>query len=154
MVFWIEDKDESMNSIGFPLMISFGVGVMIVLQGGVNQKSIPNLTLPGAVFLNAGIFFLISSVILYQTKTSLNVFQSMKSWYLIPGLCGAGIVFGVPMAISKWGSLNTFLVMVMSQLLISPVWDYFMNGIKPTPQRLIGIFLAIVGTFLTTLRKS
>ena len=145
-----------MNSI-----ISFSpalLGIVVVLQAGLNKKIAANWGLTTAVLLNA-IVFAVLAIVLY----SLNIWKSdlfpenMKAvfnyktfswWYLIPGVLGCILVFGGPWAVSRWGAVHTFILIISAQLLASLLWDIYIESVPVTTLRAVGIVLAWVGAIV------
>ena len=145
-----------MNSI-----ISFSpalLGIVVVLQAGLNKKIAANWGLTTAVLLNA-IVFAVLAIVLY----SLNIWKSdlfpenMKAvfnyktfswWYLIPGALGCILVFGGPWAVSRWGAVHTFILIISAQLLASLLWDIYIESVPVTTLRAVGIVLAWVGAII------
>ena len=145
-----------MNSI-----ISFSpalLGIVVVLQAGLNKKIAANWGLTTAVLLNA-IVFAVLAIVLY----SLNIWKSdlfpenMKAvfnyktfswWYLIPGVLGCILVFGGPWAVSRWGAVHTFILIISAQLLASLLWDIYIESVPVTTLRAVGIVLAWVGAII------
>ena len=69
-------------------------------------------------------------------------------WYLIPGLLGCILVFGGPWAISRWGAVHTFILIISAQLLASLFWDMYIETIPVSTLRIVGIMLAWLGAIL------
>ena len=134
------------------------LGIVVVLQAGLNKKIAANWGLTTAVLLNA-IVFAVLAVVLY----SLNIWKSdlfpenMKAvfnyktfswWYLIPGALGCILVFGGPWAVSRWGAVHTFILIISAQLLASLLWDIYIESVPVTTLRAVGIVLAWVGAIV------
>ncbi len=142
-------------------LISFSpalLGIVVVLQAGLNKKIAANWGLTTAVLLNA-IVFAVLAVVLY----SLNVWKSdlfpenMKAvfnyktfswWYLVPGVLGCVLVFGGPWAVSRWGAVQTFILIISAQLVASLLWDIYIESIPVSTLRAAGIVLAWAGAII------
>ncbi len=147
-----------MNSI-----VSFSpaiLGLVVVLQAGLNRKISAQWGLTTAVLLNA-LVFLVLAVVFYglniwksdlfpeNFKTTFNM-KSFSWWFLIPGALGCILVFGGPWAIGKWGAVHTFILIISAQLLASLIWDWQVEGLSVSPMRIGGIILAWIGALLVT----
>jgi uncharacterized membrane protein YdcZ (DUF606 family) len=148
---------KEMATFLLPFLVSLGLGCASVLQGGINRRLIPSFSLPVAVALNALILVVMAATVFFfsapekWTRVS-QIASDFKPWFLLPGLCGACIVFGIPWSISRWGALNTFVVMIGAQLLVGLTWDSFVEGIPLTTARGVGTALALFGAAVTLFR--
>ena len=96
----------------FPVILGF----FTVLQGGLNRQIVALLGLPTAVWLNAlilfncaNLLFLISYKLGERAPELLRVKldgSAWQPWFILPGLMGLALVFGVPWAISQWGAVS------------------------------------------------
>lgn len=126
------------------------LGVVVVLQAGLNKKISAQWGISGAVLLNALVFFVIAGVTyLFAPNLKGNIeLKSFNWWYLIPGALGCILVFGGPMAIMRWGAVHTFILIISAQLLASLVWDSQVEGLPVSTMRIAGIALAWIGAIL------
>lgn len=125
------------------------LGVVVVLQAGLNRKISGQWGLPSAVFLNALVFAVIAgTVLLFQNGKSTFDLKSFSWWYLVPGALGCILVFGGPWAIAKWGAVHTFILIISAQLLASLIWDVKIESIPVSNLRIAGIALAWIGAVL------
>jgi transporter family-2 protein len=127
------------------------LGVVVVLQAGLNKKISAQWGITGAVLLNAIVFLVIAGVVYGLRLPHLKGEIEMKSfswWYLVPGVLGCVLVFGGPMAISRWGAVHTFILIISAQLLASLVWDSQIEGLSISTMRLVGIALAWIGAVI------
>lgn len=126
------------------------LGVVVVLQAGLNKKISALWGISGAVLLNAVVFFVIAAVAYFfvpNMKGSIEL-KSFNWWYLVPGTLGCILVFGGPMAIMRWGAVHTFILIISAQLLASLVWDSQVEGMPVSTMRIAGIALAWIGAVL------
>lgn len=125
------------------------LGVVVVLQAGLNKKISAQWSLANAVLLNALVFAVIAAVIwfLQNSKENLDL-KTFSWWYLIPGALGCILVFGGPWAIARWGAVHTFILIISAQLFASLVWDLRVEGLTASPMRIAGIALAWIGAVL------
>jgi uncharacterized membrane protein YdcZ (DUF606 family) len=137
------------------------LGFFTVLQGGLNRRIISLWGLPSAVGLNALVLFSFASLLFFVSykmgerapeilRVKLN-WSLWQPWFVFPGLMGLALVFGIPWAISQWGALRTFMIVICSQILMSALWDLIIENTPLTSTRVIGAGLTILGAWLTTL---
>lgn len=134
------------------------LGVVVVLQAGLNKKISAQWGISSAVLLNAVVFAVIAVVFYFLTLSRSDLFptnfkpsfdlKTFSWWYLIPGVLGCVLVFGGPLAIMRWGAVHTFILIISAQLLASLVWDYQVEGLPASPMRIAGISLAWIGAVL------
>ena len=134
------------------------LGVVVVLQAGLNKKISAQWGISTAVFLNAVVFLVIAAVFYFLTLTRADLFpanfkpnfdlKTFSWWYLVPGALGCLLVFGGPLAIMRWGAVHTFILIISAQLLASLIWDYQVEGLPVSPMRIAGISLAWIGAVL------
>ncbi len=142
-------------------LISFSpalLGLVVVLQAGLNKKIAAQWGLTTAVLLNAVVFAVLAVLFYSLAVWKSDLFSpNMKSafdlktfswWYLIPGALGCVLVFGGPWAISRWGAVHTFILIISAQLLASLLWDMYVESIPVSTLRIAGIVLAWLGAIL------
>lgn len=125
------------------------LGIVVVLQAGLNKKISAQWGIASAVLLNALVFLIIAAVVFIfsNAKSQIDV-KSFSWWYLVPGILGCVLVFGGPLAIAKWGAVHTFILIISAQLLASLIWDSQVEGLATSPLRIAGIALAWLGAVL------
>lgn len=128
------------------------LGVVVVLQAGLNKKISAQWSLSAAVLLNALVFAAVAgSVFVFQSmgeqKPTVD-FKTFSWWYLVPGVLGCILVFGGPWSIARWGAVNTFILIISAQLFTSLIWDIQIEGLAVSKMRLAGIALAWVGALM------
>ncbi|MCM2352842.1 MAG: DMT family transporter [Pseudobdellovibrio sp.] len=126
------------------------LGVVVVLQAGLNKKISAVWGISGAVLLNALVFLVIAMVAYFfvpNMKGNIEL-KNFNWWYLVPGTLGCILVFGGPMAIMRWGAVHTFILIISAQLLASLVWDSQIEGMPVSTMRIAGIALAWIGAVL------
>ena len=133
------------------LLLPFVVGICSVLQGGVNKRIAADWGLSWAIMWNSILVIILAGIVLwggwYPGKINL---AAVKWWHFLPGIFGFIIIFCIPISISKIGALNSFLILVTSQLIVSGLWDRFAEGISISWTRIAGASLALVGAWLAT----
>lgn len=134
-------------------LLPAAIGAFAVFQGVLNKRVTESWGLAGAVFLNATVFLVGSAAyFLWSERSQYSFASTFKPWFLVPGFCGLVLVTGIPYSISKWGALQTFIVIIASQVVVSAFWDYWGEGIGFTTYRWVGAAVALVGAWLTTLK--
>jgi len=136
----------SLGAITIPVIL----GVLAVLQAGLNRRISESWGIGGALLLNAIVLAIIAIILYYagafnNSKISMSDF---KVWFIIPGFLGLCLVAGLPMAIAKWGALNTFLWLIASQIIASGFWDFLVEGQPFSWKKLAGGMIAIAGAWL------
>lgn len=136
------------------------LGALVVLQAGLNRKIAAQWGLPVATVLNAtvlaiGAFALLAlslsrSSALGTELTSHFDPKLARLWFVAPGLIGLCLVFGGPWAVARWGAVHTFVFLVSGQLLASLFWDWKVEGLPISKERLLGIALAWAGAWIAT----
>lgn len=138
----------------FPLLIG-GFGV---LQNTLNKKIAENIGIPLALIINnlvllsaSLLFFFLLKLLpsesvppLFQQKSGL----STVGWkILLPGMLGFFIICTAPYAIEKVGATKVFIGIIVAQIVVSMLWDYF-DSFPITTMRIIGALLALFGAIL------
>lgn len=138
--------------------LSFLIGAFGVLQNTFNRQIATSLGLPFTLIMN-GITLFVGSLLLflilrflpatavadlYQEKTI-----SGFPWRaFLPGLLGFFIVATAPWAIEKMGATRVFIGIIVAQIVMSLLWDYFAESIPFSTSRLLGAGLALAGAIL------
>lgn len=140
------------------LIVPIFLGILIVLQAGLNRKIALSLGLPGTVFLNAVVLLGGAGVLLFYAQHNPELFQRPEVqqlqfawWWLLPGLFGLTLVFGAPFAVSRWGASQTFIAIISAQLLMSLIWDWKIENLEMSWPRIAGCALVWVGVILANI---
>lgn len=137
-------------------------GLSIVLQGTLNRHSSNYIGLPSVILLNAMIFLFFSAGFwaLYKfsgtggnTDVFGNPFSNFQWWQILPGFFGFLIVFSTPLSIKYLGANSTFAVIICTQLIVSMVWDSYMQKVAPTIMSLVGVAVMVAGLFVLIMGK-
>ena len=140
------------------------VGLAVVLQGGFNRQVSTQWGLATTVFVN-GIVFLVVSLLLWgamKVRPELlpreflppETGGAVAAWRVIlPGVFGVIIVTGLPWAIARMGALGAVLILLVTQLAVSMVWDFLVEDVPIEPLRVIGAALALAGAWLAQPRQ-
>src|SRR5262249_1394293 len=70
---------------------------------------------------------------------------------LIPGTLGILLVAGIPFVMSRFGAVQVFIPLIVSQIFGSLAWDCFLEGREVTLMKLIGSFVALSGVVLVSI---
>jgi len=135
------------------------VGVAVVLQGGFNRQVSQQWGLGYTVVVNGGVFLAVSLLLWAIMKLRPGFLPHeflppddggpVTLWRVIlPGVFGVLIVIGLPWAIARLGALGTILILLVTQLIVSMIWDALVEGIPVQPLRVAGATLALVGAWL------
>ena len=134
------------------------LGILIVVQGGMNRQIGSLWGLSTAVLLNAGVLFAASAVFYGMLRWSPETFpeflrpknpeQGSSWWYLLPGLCGFCLVLGLPWSIQSIGAAKSFILVITAQICAGLVWDAVVTGIYPGMLKIAGGLLTLLGSLL------
>jgi bacterial/archaeal transporter family-2 protein len=144
------------------LMVPFALGLLAVVQVGLNRRIAAAIGLMPATILNAGVLLAVAVVLFLYARglrpqagewtSGAGAFGEFGWWWLVPGLCGLALVAGMPWAVKRIGALQLFVALVAAQMVFSLAWDHFVEHVAVTTPRVIGAALAIAGAFVTTIR--
>lgn len=129
------------------------LGAFTVIQAGLNRKVGAVWGLPIAVLLNALVLTTGAAVLVFLSKNDFE-FKQMQWWFVLPGLLGLGLVFGGPWCVQRLGAVNTFVLLVSAQLLVSVIWDIQVEQRSIHWARLAGLGLAWVGAVLASVARN
>lgn len=139
------------------------VGIVGVIQGGLNQRLGDKIGLLGAVAMNNAVGFIFSMLLMFgvlygigSTKGMFSIdpsgLKSLQWWFWIPGICGFLVVLGIPFSMKSLGATKVFLLIIAAQLVSSILWDFFVEGLGVSWERLVGSALALSGAYLVVFR--
>jgi transporter family-2 protein len=140
------------------------VGLAVVLQGGFNRQVSTQWGLATTVFVNGIVFLVVSLALWGAMKLRPGVLPreflppenpgAVAVWRVIlPGVFGVVIVTGLPWAIARMGALGAILVLLVTQLVVSMIWDSTVEGVPIQPMRVMGAGLALAGAWLAQPRQ-
>lgn len=137
------------NLTAFLFLVPASLGLVAVLQAGLNRRIAEVWGIAGATLTNALVLLVLASALYASGYVSGKInLSEFKYWYLFPGALGLALVVGLPLSISKWGALNTFLWLIASQILMSSLLDYWIEGHDFSWKRVIGGLVAIFGAWI------
>ncbi|XXF76915.1 DMT family transporter [Myxococcaceae bacterium GXIMD 01537] len=131
-------------------------GLAVVVQGGLNRRLAGQWGLVGATVVNTFVVLAVVLSLYALTRTAPGMLPQgfgggsgasagFSWWYLLPGVCGAIIVLGMPLAIGRMGAVHSVLLLIAAQLLTSLAWDALVEGRPPTLARVVGIAITFAG---------
>jgi bacterial/archaeal transporter family-2 protein len=143
------------------LIIPFFMGALGVLQNTWNKNIanewglIKTLHMNNIALLGTGVLVWLSLKFvpesylpeIYRNKP---ITDGIGLRHLLPGIAGYIIILGLPWAIQKVGAMRVFVAVVLAQLIVSILWDYFVESIIVTPTRIIGAILALMGVVVAS----
>lgn len=143
------------------LLVAFLVGALGVLQGGLNKKVGAEAGLSGAALVNT--LVLLSAIGLYFVVERLRpelfpeLFRArlptrVAWWWLLPGLSGLFIVFGLPWTIGRIGATTTVLLLIAAMIVGGLAWDGLAEGRWPGSLKLAGAVVVLVGAAMASSR--
>ena len=132
-------------------LVPIVVGLCTVVQGALNKQLSQQWGLSWALVITSVLVLLFSFMLLWSGAYA-GEFQisSLKWWHFVPALCGFLIILGIPLSIGKVGALSTFLLIIASQIVVSGMWDRFVEGMTLSWTRVLGAFVTMVGVWLAS----
>lgn len=141
------------------LLLPVVVGAASVLQNTINKRISESMGLALALLINSVVVLALSVVLFVVVRllpdTALpELFRQKGSWswadpkLLVPSVCGFLIIAGAPWAISRLGATKVFILMIVAQILVSLLWDYWAESLPVSPVRLVGAALTLLGALL------
>ncbi len=107
------------------------------------------------VFACGALFF--AGLRLFPTDSLPNMYRpvvgarAFAAYDVLPGLFGFFIIAAMPWAIERVGATRVFIGIIAAQLVVSLLWDFYVEGIRVSAWRIAGGALALAGTALATL---
>lgn len=111
--------------------------IATVTQASLNARFARSMGLWEALLLNNAVVLVFSIVgcLLWSGARKVEIFsvysehfRSHHAWALLPGLCGALIVFAIPRALSNSSGINVFVALMVVQLIFAAAWDVVAHG--------------------------
>lgn len=155
-------------------ILSFSLGAIAVLQGGLNRQIAREWGLSVAIFMNAFLLLILATLFILvcyfypqyfnqvfspkvnfsePATTGHNSWQTFLTqwrwWFMIPAFCGFALVSGIPALIPKLGAAGVFLCIVVGQMVFSLLWDLKIEAMPPDPKKLLGVALAFLGLMIS-----
>jgi uncharacterized membrane protein YdcZ (DUF606 family) len=145
----------------FSLFLPLVAGALTVLQNTINKDVSSKISLQLSLLINNAFVLLLSVVLylalaklpadslpfLFRPKAGLGDF----SWrFLAPGLCGFIFITIMPLAVEKAGAVRVVIGLIVAQIIVSMLWDYFAESLPLNFNRIAGAALALAGAILAT----
>jgi transporter family-2 protein len=149
--------------MGWSLLLPFYIGFATVFQAGLNRFISRDWGLGSVVMFSSMISALAALLFwlaVHWAPSSMpeifrdrgGMFSGFSWWYWIPGVLGFSIVVGIPFAIARIGALQTFVILIGSQIVFSMVWDAMYEGKPVNTVRVIGAAMAFAAAALVNLK--
>lgn len=141
------------------LFVPVVLGVLTVLQATLNRELARVWGLAPAAVLNMLVALSLALVVLsvgatrgageglFRVHFDLSL---LRWWWLLPGICGCSLVFGLPWAVDKLGALPVFVVLVGTQVCASAAWDRFVSDVPLSTPRIFAGLLAVASVALAS----
>ena len=141
-------------------LVSLVIGMLAVLQGGLNRQMAAKWGLATAILINCAILIFLAGALWFffnrwfHPQWSLPRTQAFEWqwWYAVPALCGLSLILGIPWSIPQIGALRVFLCIVVGPMALSLIWDTYIEAIPLDPKRIVGAVFAIVGLVIASWR--
>lgn len=147
---------HTMIKIEFLIPIALGVGV--VFQSTINRQMAEPYGLATAVLINAVVFFAFSLFFFFFAKYSTDLVPeffkpkletfSFQSFYILPGIFGFALVFGLPWSIKSIGAAPAFILLVAAQIACSVLLDIFYFHNLVNQYKIFGAVLTLCGAVI------
>ena len=130
------------------------LGLGVILQSGLNRKIAAVYSFPIATLMNSFVLMTTSFIVYFLSRRlvngqmSLNMTELLKDfrwWYVIPGLCGYAIITGLPFSINRIGAMKTFLLFLVTQIILSVIWDAYVESREVLTMQIVGVSLSLIG---------
>lgn len=136
------------------------IGMVGVLQAGLNRFIARDMGVLGATFLNTFLMLILIGVLAFSAKSSPTDFseifnfhpdwEKLKWWVLVPPVSGLFFVMGIPALIPRIGAQNVFLGIVVGQMVSSLLWDIYVEKSAFSWQKTSGAALAVLGLIVAS----
>jgi transporter family-2 protein len=132
------------------------IGVARLMQGNLNAIIVDAWGIGGASLLN-GIMFSATTTILFAIVRLATIRDLAPNpgrprgawWFVFPGLLGATVVVLLPISIILLGSLTTFIIVILGELLTAAVYDALFEGKPISLPRILGLLFVFGGLAVT-----
>ncbi len=145
------------------MLIPFSIGAFGLLQGALNRQvatyvGVTHATLItnlGTVLLCIAFYFTVKAFPMllppmFQLRAPLTAY---KWWYVFPPLFGFFVISTIPYAIANFGAVKVTVGLIAAQMIVSVLWDLFVEGIGLNSFKLVGITFAILSVIFTSIAK-
>lgn len=138
------------------------LGSILVIQTGLNEQMQQHISFAHTLLINNLVFISLTCILLfiqynYQEllPTQFNPGKPLiiKWWFIIPGIFGALYVAGNILSFGTVGAAHTTILVVIAQLIISILWDYFMKNQSLEWKQVFGAVLTMIGACFILIKK-
>ncbi len=143
------------------LAISLLMGALGVLQNTLNKQYASSIGMPWTILVNGitlctcGILFFFALRLL-PAESLPEIFRpvagarGLRPYDVLPGIFGFVIISSLPWVLERQGATRVFIAIVAGQLVVSLLWDLFVEGSAVDARRAAGAGLALVGALLAS----
>jgi len=147
------------NEADAPLLTTIGlnflcvsIGVARLMQGNLNALIVDSWGIGGASLLN-GIMFSATTTILFLISRMCTIMDlspnpgspKLKWWMVFPGFLGATVVVLLPISIILIGSLTTFIIVILGEILTAAIYDAVFESKPISIPRIVGLLVIFAG---------
>jgi uncharacterized membrane protein YdcZ (DUF606 family) len=146
------------------LILAAFLGLMSVLQGGLNRLISQKMGLHITLITNAIIFLAVPLIVFILKSFFFSEHKSLTSqqlwilwisqhqwWWYFPGVFGVILVFGIPIQFEKYGALSTMVGLISAQLIGGFFWDYWIEEKNFNLWHMLACTLILVSCVLITI---
>ena len=144
------------------LAISLLMGVLGVLQNTLNKQYSLSLGMQWTILVNGLTLCACCAVFFFALRLAPSeslpvIFRPMAGaralhlYDLLPGIFGFLIIATLPWVLERQGATRVFIAIVAGQLVVSLLWDLFVEGSAVDAKRAAGTALALAGAIVASL---
>ena len=133
------------------LFLPFFLGILAVLQAGLNRSIAKTHSLFSVVLFNNGMVFGFSVLawLCYRKfyvgdfKTPSLLTSTFQWWYFVPGVAGFLFVLLLPYSIARFGATRVFIMLILAQIISGITWDLYVENQSLSPSRYLAVLFSI-----------
>jgi len=144
------------------IVVSLLMGALGVLQNTLNKQHAASLGFGATILIN-GIVVCVSSFVLFfalrllpldslpEIFRPLAASRALRPLDILPGVFGFLIIASLPWVIERQGAIRVFIAIIAGQIVMSVVWDLFVESSGLDWKRAMGAGLALLGVLVASL---